>query len=101
MSTPCTLVPSQCPGENGGSLLTMMFPLVDGGQRDHQRQQEADGEQQDEDPGGHPEPERAAQPLRPQPAGIDEGRQRWRDGGRERCRQEMELPYRILGSSTA
>src|SRR5277367_816631 len=28
MSTPCTLVPSQCPGENGGSLLTMMFPLV-------------------------------------------------------------------------
>src|SRR3984957_5175791 len=28
MSTPCTLVPSQCPGENGGSLFTMMFPLV-------------------------------------------------------------------------
>src|SRR5580692_12867594 len=28
MSTPCTLVPSQCPGENGGSLLTMMSPLV-------------------------------------------------------------------------
>src|ERR1700735_4801541 len=31
MSTPCTLVPSQCPGENGGSLFTMMFPLVDEG----------------------------------------------------------------------
>src|ERR1700761_5810679 len=28
MSTPWTLVPSQCPGENGGSLLTMMSPLV-------------------------------------------------------------------------
>src|SRR3984957_14831694 len=31
MSTPCTLVPSQCPGENGGSLFTMMSPLVDEG----------------------------------------------------------------------
>src|ERR1700689_3883645 len=31
MSTPSTLVPSQGPGENGGSLLTMMFPLVDEG----------------------------------------------------------------------
>src|ERR1700729_4601575 len=31
MSTPCTFVPSQCPGENGGSLFTMMSPLVDEG----------------------------------------------------------------------
>src|ERR1700735_2682531 len=28
MSTPCTLVPSKCPGENGGSLFTMMSRLV-------------------------------------------------------------------------